>query len=279
MKPSRKKRSLDKLLPLALAGSLTLVVACGSDNDDDDPIPQAENPPQEAEDWQGSYRAILLPVNPTVSPNVSGTALVSREGDNFRVRVSVDNAPQAIHMQHIHTGTACPVAAADVNGDGFIDVIEAQASVGNVLIPLNGDLSSQSAGSQYWPFGNYNYDRSTSYDLMLADLRAPDENPDDSVVKLGPEENLNLEGRVVEIHGVAQNANLPETVASKDGMPAHRTLPIACGVLTRVEAEPLPGTGSAGTPNGEQQGENQGQDGAADQPGAQGTEGQTQPQG
>jgi len=45
---------------------------------------------------------------------------------------------------------------------------------------------------------------------------------------------VNLENHVVEIHGVATDAQLPNTVQSNDNLPATTTLPVACGIITQV---------------------------------------------
>lgn len=236
-----------KFIPFAL--SLTLlggVVSCGSDDDDDDDgiVPQLE---QE----QGTFRATLTPLNSDVSGSTSGTADFLIDGDTFRATVMVNGAPMALHAQHIHTGSTCPTMAADANSDGFIDVVEGVPTYGPILIPLDGDLSSQDAGASDFPSGSsYNYEQETSYAAMLGDLNLPDPNSDDALVKL--EGNLlNLEGRHVVIHGVMESEDLPDSVASISDLPNHVTLPIACGVIQRVSEEaPVEETPMDETPTG-----------------------------
>lgn len=225
-----------KILPFAL--SLTLmggVVSCGSDDDDDD---DGVAPQLQQED--GTFRASLSPLNSSVSGNTGGTAEFMIDGDTFKATVMVNGAPMALHAQHIHAGSACPTMADDANGDGFLDVVEGVPVYGPILIPLDGDLSSQDAGGSDFPSGrSYTYEQTTSYAAMLGDLNLPDPNPEDAVTKLGGS-LLNLEGRHVIIHGVMESADLPDSVASIADLPNFVTLPIACGVIERATAEETP---------------------------------------
>ncbi|HET9799202.1 MAG TPA: hypothetical protein VFP90_14480 [Gemmatimonadaceae bacterium] len=141
-----------------------------------------------------------------------------------------------IHPQHIHTAASCPPASADVNQDGFVDVIEGVPFYGPILIPLDNDLASQASGT--FPMatgleGRLSYQSSASFAALLADLNAPDPNTADAVVKLDGAP-LALETRHVVIHGVDANTPLPSTVASLPGVPAFLTLPIACGDIRRI---------------------------------------------
>lgn len=236
-----------KLTPLFIVLSLlNLFVACGS-NDDDDGDSVTSTPPQseEQQDDPGTYQAILTPLNVTAAGSSEGEALIRIRGDEVEVDVDGKKTPRRIiHRQHVHVGGSCPTPLNDINQDGFVDYVEAQASTGKILIPLDNELSSQIAGGIYPVsnrFGNYFYDEETSLARMLADLRAPDPVTGDDLVKLDPADNLNLAGRTVVIHGVSSLFPLPSTVASQGGAPAHRTLPIACGVLVRVaDSEEVP---------------------------------------
>jgi hypothetical protein len=49
-----------------------------------------------------------------------------------------------------------------------------------------------------------------------------------------PGQHLDLDRRVVFLHGVPANTKLPASAASLDHIPAQVTLPIACGVIRRV---------------------------------------------
>jgi hypothetical protein len=185
------------------------------------------------------YMADLQPLNPGVGyRGVKGHAKFQIMNGMF---VAMDEAvgtqPGMIHPQHIHAAAQCPTAAADVNHDGYVDVIEGLPFYGAILVPLDSDLSSQPGGT--FPFVNNNggaltYRQSVSLPAFLNDLNAPDPNPSDAVVKLNGEP-LNLASRHVVLHGVALDTPLPSTVASLPGLPAQLTLPIACGEIMRLK--------------------------------------------
>ena len=108
-----------------------------------------------------------------------------------------------------------------------------------MFIPLDSDINAQVAGSNHpvaHSNGKYRYNEAASLTSMIADIFAPDENAADSMINLEAGQELNFSGRTVLIQGVAKSSALPETVATVDGQTAHMTLPIACGVLTRVES-------------------------------------------
>jgi hypothetical protein len=68
---------------------------------------------------------------------------------------------------------------------------------------------------------------------MLTDLSSKDVDTSEIVVKLSSGEGLNLEGKVIVIHGVPANTKLPDSVTTVAGVPSNASLPIACGVITR----------------------------------------------
>lgn len=243
-----------KGLSTILVGACLLgVVACGSDDDNDDVVIQ-----QEQQQDEGTYRAVLSPLNTSVAGETAGTVEVVISGDNVSVKSSVTGSPRGVkHRQNIMVGSACPTA--DTNADTFIDIPETVATTGQILIPLDSDLSEQLNGIDYGPIangsGNYVYRRSTTLTRMLADLNSPDPDTTDAIEKLPLGSNLNLDGRVVLIHGVARSTNLPDTVGSVGDLEAEDALPIACGTLVRVVQEETPpetpttGGSTAGTAN------------------------------
>ncbi|WP_408095446.1 hypothetical protein ACJVC5_10420 [Peredibacter sp. HCB2-198] len=172
---------------------------------------------------QGSYRAILRPFNNHLSGFLpSGFAEISIVGDNVSFKTMLDDDARVIHMQSVHTGTRCPNANDDTNGDSYVDINEAHAVVGKVLIPLDSDLNNHAKGAGFYPMGGgYTYVEAAS----LKNL--------ESVIKAQTGEKLNLAGRVVLIHGVDASTMLPPTFGTIEGMPQVASAPIACGVIFR----------------------------------------------
>lgn len=141
--------------------------------------------------------------------------------------ISLLNGPETTHAQHIHTGTRCPTLADDTNGDGVIDATEATSVYGPVLIPLDSDLASQA--TETFPSGSsYQYNQSTSLTQLLANFGL---------------ENIGLEGKVINIHGVPDSVVLPTTIQGTKA-----AFPISCGVLVRIQGEVAPPVVPPATP-------------------------------
>lgn len=243
----KKKSKLERITPLVIGTCmLTFVAACGSDDDDSGSGSRAD---EQQERQEGQYRVVLSPVNTNIAGEATGTGSFRIEGDEFEATINVDGAPTGIHMQHVHVGTRCATVGDDDNGDGYIDAVEAGNVSGGALIPLDSDLRAQEAGGRYPSGRKYDYNESTSFQAMLADLRLPDADTNDTLVKLGADEDLNLEGKVVEIHGVPASTTLPSTVRGVDGMSPQQSLPILCGVITREDTGST--TGDTGTTTGD----------------------------
>lgn len=168
---------------------------------------------------------------------VEADGLFSVEDDVFFAEVAAINVtPDAVHPQHIHAEGTCPPPEADTNEDGYIDVVEGVPYYGQILVPLDSDLSSTDPGVFPEPEdAAYDYVEDVAWDALLDNLQAEDPNPDDAVVKLEEGEELNLAERTVVIHGVALDTPLPETVQSIGGLPPQVTLPVACSEIVRTD--------------------------------------------
>jgi hypothetical protein len=212
---SRLPRSL--MLPVVMG--VLVMSAC---DDDDDPVGPATE----------TATATLTPMN---GENAGGTVTFTLTGDQLVVSVLVDGAdPNMAHAQHVHFGASCPTAAADTNSDGFIDALEGRAIYGGILIPLDGDISTQAAGLTTLPTadanGEYEWADTTSFITLLNDLTATDPDPNDGIVKL-PSLDLNIDNRTVVLYGVADTSTLPATVLAPAGQTPQQALPIACGAI------------------------------------------------
>ncbi len=178
-----------------------------------------------------NHVAVLSPLNQgehTVDsttftiPTANGVAAINQRGDRITVVVGVSGVePMALHPQHIHAGPECPDMSADVNGDGFLDVIEGIPDYGPILVSLDNNLGNFEASLDF-PVANaqgqYFYLEQASQSHLEMELK----------------EALRLEDRHVVIHGIDPNAPLPASVQSLPGLPAQATLPVACGELNRV---------------------------------------------
>jgi hypothetical protein len=180
------------------------------------------------------YVAHLHPVNSKVTGlQTSGEARFSIVGDHLTISLKARGLPpNIVHWQHFHgfadnRAASCPGTAADVNGDGIIDLIETEPAAGTTMVPFTDDPVAMDVAHGTYPkasaAGTYTYRQIVS----LKDLTA-------AFAKAFNDPALDLDRRVVFIHGVVETSKLPATVASLGPIPASVTLPIACGRIERV---------------------------------------------
>ena len=199
--------------------------------------------PLDGSNVQGIYLAKFTTLNPHVNGTIPGSATIMRTEDKFYAYVRIfAGGIKAWHQQNVYLGTRCPTMRDDLNGDGFIDITEAQKVLGDVLIPLDSNINTQAAGKNIYPLGDasgsYYYERIGSFDKMFNDLKNMDKDVDDNIAKLLPDEGLKIEGKAVLIQGVADTIVLPETVATFGRHKSYQTLPITCGIFQRVTKNP-----------------------------------------
>ena len=216
-------KNINKLMMGTL--TLTLLTSCGKDSGSSSNSSKNTAPTFQEQQSVGNFRAILRPMNNQLSGFLpTGFAEVKMMDDQFTVKTLLDDDAKVPHMQSIHLGTRCPALADDKNGDGLIDINEAIAVSGDVLIPLDSDLSSVEEGAGIYPMGGgFTYSRTASLSKVESDVRAR------------INQNLNMSGRVVLIHGVANGTQMPATVTVKETMSQAASIPIVCGVLKKEE--------------------------------------------
>lgn len=199
--------------------SLSLLAACGGNGGSSSKSSSGNALREPAA--QGNYRAILRPFNNHLSGFIpSGFAEINIAGDSASFKTMLDDDARVVHMQSVHTGTRCPNAGDDTNDDSYVDIQEAYAVVGEVLIPLDSDLNNQALGAGIYPLGGgFTYIEAASLKNLEKDVKS----------RTG--ENLKLAGRVVLMHGVNPATKLPSTFETLDGMPQQASAPIACGVI------------------------------------------------
>lgn len=191
----------------------------------------------------GQYLAVFETLNPTVTYKLTGAFTFSRDKleDELVGDVRLTNAGAGvIHAQNVRAGSRCPTLEDDLNQDGLIDASEGEAVYGSILIPLDGDLSSQGSHDGVFPvgdtYGNYIYSKVTKFTHFIKDLRNTE--ADDGYFKLMKEEPLDIEGRVVVVHGIDSAVDLPATVLSAGRLSRHQSFPIVCGVIRKVWEAP-----------------------------------------
>lgn len=196
------------------------------------------------QEQQGFYRGDLKSLNSRLTGRVYGKGAFFLQDIQFYAKVTVRSRWKRVtHLQFIHEGKDCPHSGDDLNKDGYVDFHEVLSVSGKILIPLDGDLKSQSAAFTQYPTSNdkgkYFYSQAVSAPIMVNDLRARDRLPGDALGKLKENEELNLVERVLIVYGVPYYYNLPDTVQGFSGFPPHMGIPIACAQIAEtVEAFP-----------------------------------------
>ncbi len=231
---------------LSLGLILLSFVSCGVDSHhiSTSSLPKKDEELKREQNRTGTYRALLYPLNENLAGNTSGVMEIVITDDDLSVAGHVRGAPADVrHLQNIMLGIKCPDQGDDLNRDGQIDIKEAISVSGKILIPLDSDLSGQIDGGNFGPIantsGNYSYKRSTALSPLLNDLDSFDPDPTDFITKLPVGADLKIEGKVVMVHGVSEQVKLPESISSGEDSSPGSMLPIACGVLLRVESEAI----------------------------------------
>ena len=170
-----------------------------------------------------------------LNTSVTGTAAVGKvtftvEGDSLTIATDATGLPKDItHWQHFHGfkdghASACPAKSADANGDGIIDLIETEPAAGTTMVPFIDDPVSMDVAHGTYPKasagGALHYREAVSLSALQ-----------EAFGKAFEGQKLDLDTRVVFLHGVPSDTKLPASVASLGPIPAQVTLPIACGQI------------------------------------------------
>ena len=181
------------------------------------------------------YVAHLSALNTTVTGRAAtGEVRFVINGDSLTITVDARGLPKNItHWQHFHGFTdgrqsRCPTQAADTNGDGIIDLIETEPMAGTTMVPFHSDPVSIDVPRDSYPkataTGILQYRKTVSLSALQG-----------AFGKAFNGQKLDLDRRVVFIHGIPTATMLPASVASLGNIPAQVTLPIACGKITRLK--------------------------------------------
>jgi hypothetical protein len=162
----------------------------------------------------------------------AGEARFTITGDSLTISITTrDVPPDMMHLQHFHGFTTsrnatCPTPAADKNHDGIIDLIETEPTSGTTMVPFTADPVSMEIATDTYPKasadGTYEYRKTVSMSALEA-----------AFAKTFDGQKLDLDRRVVFVHGVPPTTTLPTSSASLGTIPAQVTVPIACGQIVR----------------------------------------------
>jgi hypothetical protein len=182
-----------------------------------------------------TFKAELSPLNSkTTGSDASGEATFTISGDKLTIRITAKGVPPNMeHLQHFHgfakgdRTSECPTVRNDKNGDGIIDIVETEPVAGTTMVPFEADPIGMSAANDTFPRagadGSFSYEKTVSLKALEA-----------AFTKKFPGQQLDLDRRVVFLHGIPASTKLPATVASLDHIPAQVVLPIACGAIKKI---------------------------------------------
>lgn len=160
----------------------------------------------------------------------SGTAKLEIIDDKLNISIDVVGlTPGLMHLQHFHgfpdgKAASCPSVQQDVNGDGYIDLIETEPVAGTTMLPFHAHPATLEITNDTYPVADNTGAASYRHSASVAELEKALKNKFKVPV-------LDLSKRVIFVHGVANDVKLPETVKSLPGAPAQVTLPVACGKI------------------------------------------------
>lgn len=183
------------------------------------------------------YRADIQALNAEkIGTSAHGYVEFTENSDNLHVKLEMFDTPANIqHWEHFHgfpngKDANVPTTAQDTNHDGFIDLPETEAVSGTTMVPLDAAPHKMCIPNDNYPVadseGYYSYEK----DVPLKKLQA-------NFKETFGTSDLELEKRVIYVHGVPNSLKLPDTVAGKinDQYDQHVTLPIAVGKIRKID--------------------------------------------
>ncbi|MFP4162761.1 MAG: hypothetical protein ACLFQB_03300 [Chitinispirillaceae bacterium] len=230
--------------PLATAAIAAILVSCAGlwggngGNGGDGTAPESDTT---ATDTAGIvYRAELGPLNDSVAGmSATGMATIRVKGDTMFINVMASGLePGMMHLQHYHgypdgQDASCASMDQDINGDGIVDLVETRDVSGITLVPFNENPAELELTAETYPEASDQGTVTYTDTVLISELRPALQE------KFGID-SLQLENRVVYLHGISEDTELPESVQSLPDVPAHVTLPVACGKLEKVDDSWLP---------------------------------------
>jgi hypothetical protein len=191
------------------------------------------------------FTGTLAPVNAGVGESggsVTGTVAIVVDGERIGAYINANGLdPNIEHAVDIHPGHDCPTTSADTNGDGFVDIIEANTVNGGSLVNIGDDLNSYVTALNFTPSadatGNLALITDGSLALLNADLHRSAPNAATGEIALPVGQNLNLADNTVVIHGI------------NSSFTANQTLPVACGALTLANPQPSASPSASASPS------------------------------
>ena len=181
------------------------------------------------------YQAEILPLNENkIGTSAHGAATFVVDTDKLTIHIEMFDTPaNTEHWEHFHgfpDGKPAEIAtlANDSNNDGFIDLMETEATSGTTMVPFDDAPEKMDIPNDRYPVADSEGHFAYTKVVPLPELKSNFEQAFGS-------KDLQLDKRVIYIHGVPAGLELPKTVAGMVGhFDEHVTLPIAVGKINKV---------------------------------------------
>lgn len=185
-------------------------------------------------------------LSPLSGSGVSGVASLALNTTDQLLSVHIRASglePGMLHVQHIHGAfdgagnpidSTSPTLAQDLDGDGFIELLEGLTTYGPIIVPLSSPPGGALADFPIAADGTIDF--SQTYDLTDPATFAA--NPT-TMVKFTADDLMSLSFREIVLHGMSVDAGFGAgTTGEIDGTAGYKAvLPVASGEITAV---PLP---------------------------------------
>lgn len=182
------------------------------------------------------YVAEIKPLNEeAIGTSAHGTATFTVGDDAIDIEIEMFDTPKNMqHWEHFHGFTdgedAQPATMAqDANHDGVVDLPETEAVSGTTMVPFDAQPHKMDIANDTYPEsddkGYFKYVKHVSLEALKAQFKEV----------FGTDE-LDLDKRVVYIHGVPAELKLPDTAGGNlnEKYDNHVTLPIATGKIVKA---------------------------------------------
>lgn len=182
------------------------------------------------------YIAQIVPLNAEkIGTQAHGEATFEQDDNTLKIKIEMFDTPaNTQHWEHFHgfpDGQDAQIAtmAQDANQDGFVDLPETEAVSGTTMVPFDNAPHKMNVPNDNYPVSDADGHFAYQIEVPLADLQS-------KFHEVFGTDDLDLDKRVIYIHGVAQDLDLPDTVAGEVGhYDAHVTLPIAVGKIKAAD--------------------------------------------
>ncbi|MQS74837.1 hypothetical protein [Companilactobacillus halodurans] len=178
------------------------------------------------------YIANIVPLNDEfIGTKAHGKAEFEETDDELKIKIEMFDTPaNTQHWEHFHgfpDGNDAQIATMDQdkNHDGLVDLPETESVSGTTMVPFDNAPHHMNVPNDNYPVSDADGHFEYEITVPLKELQA-------KFKEVFGSDDLELDKRVIYIHGVAKDLKLPDTVAGVVGKyDTHVTLPIATGKI------------------------------------------------